>query len=173
MTSPNRSRRGAILRDAASEQVLRVKGRSLKGVALTEPYTGLSPNRQRVLEARHVFQARVDDLRHVGSVGGSQIVQAVVDVITALNAVVSDSWVPPFTDEFNAWNHVDPDDTGLDSLHTAARAVVDAGDRLVGAWHTEHENERFADDDLSPAQHEFVNACGRARDLLVTTPSAP
>ena len=128
-----------------------------------------SPNQKRVLDARLGFAARIDDLRRTADAGGTLIVQAVVDVIAALNAVVSDSWVPPFTDEFNAWNHVNPDETPLDSLHAAARLVADAGVRLVAAWNAEAEDGRYDDHDLTPAQHEFVSACGRARDLLVVS----
>jgi len=127
-----------------------------------------SSNQQRVLDARLGFAARIDDLRRTADAGGTAIVQAVVDVITALNAVVSDSWVPPFTDEFNAWNHVNPDETRVDSLRAAARVVADAGIRLVAAWNAEGEDARYDDHDLTPAQHAFVAACGHARDLLVT-----
>jgi len=126
-----------------------------------------SPNRQRVLDARRTFAARVDDLRRTASGDRTQIVQAVIDVITALNAVVSNSWVPPFTDEFNAWNHVNPDEIGLDGLHAAARAVAAAGVRLVAAWNADAEDGRYDDHDLTPAQLEFVTWCGNARDLLV------
>ncbi len=127
---------------------------------------------ERVLDAWHAFERQVQNVHAATSADGDEVIRAVIDAITALNMVVSTGWVSPFTEEFNAWNQVLVADTSLDSLHAAATTVAVAGDRLLGQWHHEIDRANADSHDLTPAQNQFVTACGHARGQLAPATSS-
>jgi hypothetical protein len=121
----------------------------------------------RMLNAWDQFHQQIQDLRSIADGSGEEIVRQVVHTITALNMVENSDWSGIYSTEFAEWERLSTDGLGPETLHAAARAIVEAGETLHHQWHETVSAGNYDYHTLLQAQHDFIKHCEDARKAMV------
>lgn len=120
----------------------------------------------RMLNAWEQFHQQVQVLRSVADGDGDEIIRQVGHTITALNMVENTEWSGVYSDEYAEWARLSADSVTPESLHTAAHAIVEAGEALHGRWHDTVSAGNYDYHTLLAAQHDFITHCAEVRRSL-------